>query len=98
VFFAYIYWTPLAGAALWCLFWVPLHKLGRNPACKALSENKPGQVVITEATNLLLHWITDPARILSTWGGTAVNVGFVLGCLQSRVVVSLISAKSRRSA
>ena len=33
--------------------------------------------MITEARNLLLHGITDPAGILITSGGTSVNVGFV---------------------
>jgi hypothetical protein len=54
--------------------------------------------VITEATNLLLHGITDPTGILFTLRGTAVNVGFVFGYLPSRDVLSLISAKIRRSA
>jgi len=66
-----------------CLEWIRLHQ--------SLA------LVITEATNLLLHGITDPAGILFTSGGTAVNVGFVFGYLPSRDVLSLISAKIRRS-
>jgi len=54
--------------------------------------------MITEATNMLLHGITDPAGILFTLGGTVVHVGFVFGYLPSRDVLSLISAKIRRSA
>jgi hypothetical protein len=53
--------------------------------------------VITEATNLLLHGITDPTGILFTLGGTVVNVGFVFGYLPGQDVLSLISAKIRRS-
>ena len=74
-------------------------QIGRNPACKALAEtsqclewirsHQSLALVITEATNLLLHEITDPAGILITLGGTAVNMYFVFGYLPSREVISL---------
>ena len=60
--------------------------------------NQSLALVITEATNLLLHGITDPTGILFTLGGTGVNVGFVFGYLPGPNVLSLISAKIRRSA
>ena len=98
----------LAGAAFWCLFWVTLHKLGEIPLVRHwlkssqclewIRSHQSLALVITEATNLLRHGITDPAGILFTLGGTAVNVGFVFGYLPSRDVLSLISAKIRRSA
>lgn len=82
-------------------------QIGRNPACKALAEtsqclewirsHQSLALVITEATNLLLHEITDPAGILITLDGTAVNMYFVFGYLPSREVIYLTSAKLRRS-
>lgn len=54
--------------------------------------------MITDATNLLLHGITNPAEILFALGATAAELDFVFGCLPSRSVLSLISAKIRRSA
>ena len=96
----------LAGAAFWRLFWVTLHKLGDIPlvwhwlktsqCLEWIRSHDSLALVITEATNLLLHGITDPAGILFTLGGTAV--GFVFGYLPSRDVFSLISAKIRTSA
>ena len=101
----------LAGAAFWCLFWVTLRKLGEIPLVRHwlktsrclewIRSHQSLALVITEATNLLLHGTTDPADpagILRTLGGTAVNVGFVFGYLPSRDVLSLISARIRRSA
>ena len=100
--------TLSAGAAFWCLFWVTLHKLGEiplvrhwlktSPCLEWIRSHRSLALVITEATNLLLHGITDPTGILFTLGGTAVNVGFVFGYLPGRDVLSLISAKIRRSA
>lgn len=98
----------LAGAAFWCLFWVTLHKLGEIPLVKHwlstsqclewIRSHQSLALVMTEATNLVIHGISSPAGILFTLGGTAVNVGFVFGYLPSRDVVALISAKLRRSA
>jgi len=98
----------LAGAAFWCLFWVTLHKLGEIPLVRHwlktsqclewIRSHQSLALVITAATNLLLHGITDPAGILFTLRGATVNVGFVFGYLPSRDVLSLISARIRRSA
>lgn len=79
---------------------IPLvkHGLTTNQWLEWIRSHHSLALVITEATNLLLHGITDPAGILFTLGGTAVNAGFVFGYLPSRDVLSLISAKIWRSA
>jgi len=89
-------------------FWITLHKLGESSLLRHwlktsqclewIRSHQSLALVITEATNRLLHGITDPAGILFTLGGTAVNVGFAFGYLPSRDVLSLISAKILRLA
>jgi hypothetical protein len=100
--------ASLAGAAFWCLFWVTLLKLEEFPVVRHLfstsqcrswiKENPSLTLVMTEATNLLVHGISTPAGVLFTLGGTAVNVAFVCGYLPTKDVISLIAGKIRRSA
>lgn len=98
----------LASAAFGCLFWVTLHKLAGRPVvrhwltssqCLSWIKANPGMTLLmTEATNFLIHRICSPAGGLFTLGGTAVNVAFVCGDLPSESAVSLIAGKIRSSA
>jgi hypothetical protein len=98
----------LAGAAFYALLWVAIHKLDEIPYIKGLvttrqvlgwiSQHQSTAVLITEALSGLLHGIASPTAVFFNLGGTAVNVAFIYGYLPSRDVVSLISAKLRRSA
>jgi hypothetical protein len=100
--------ASLAGAAFWCLFWVTLLKLEEIPVVRHwlstsqclswIKANPSLTLVMTEATNLLVHGISTPAGVLFTLGGTAVNVAFVCGYLPTKDVISLIAGKIRRSA
>jgi hypothetical protein len=98
----------LAGAAFYALLWVAIHKLDQIPYLKDLittkqilgwiNRHQSTTLLITEVLSGLLHGIASPTAVLFNLGGTAVNVAFVYGYLPTRDVVSLISAKLRRSA
>jgi len=98
----------LAGAAFWCLLWITLHKLEEIPVVRRwLSTSRCRSwvktdlslaFVMTAPANLLIHGISTPAGVLSTLGGTAVNVAHVCGYPPTRNVVSLIAGEIRRSA
>ena len=97
-----------AGAAFGACFWVTLHKLGEIPLVRhwvttsqcleSIRSHQSLALVMTEATNLLLHGMTDPAGILFALGRTAVNVRFDFDYVPSRNALSLISTKIRKSA
>jgi len=97
----------LASAAFWCLFWITLHKVEDIPVVRHwlstsqclswVQANLSLALAITEPTNLLIHGISTPAGVLSTWD-TTVNVAHVCGYLPTRDVVSLIAGEIRRSA
>ena len=96
----------LAGICLWTLFWAALHKIEEIPYVKdSLSTNQcldwiqqsPGlTLLLTEATNYLVHGISSPIGVGFAMGGTLVNLLFVYGYIPSRSVLAVISAKLRR--
>jgi hypothetical protein len=98
----------LAGAAFRCLFCVTLHKMEEIPVvrhwlstsqCLSWVKANPSlTLLMTEATNFLIHGISSPTGVLFTLGGTAVNVAFVVSYLPTRDTVSLIAGKIWRSA
>lgn len=95
----------LAGICLWTLFWAGLHKIEEIPYVKDfLSTNQcldwiqqsPGlTLLLTEATNYLVHGISSPIGVGFAMGGTLVNLLFVYGYIPSRSIVSVISSKLR---
>jgi len=104
----YLYWRPVRRRRILVPVLVTLHKLGEIPLVRRwlttsqcperIRSQQSLALVMTVATSLFLHGMADPAGILLTFGGTAVNVRFVFGHLPSRDVLSLISARIRRSA
>ena len=96
----------LAGICLWLLFWAALHKVEEIPyirdfistnQCLDWIQQRPGlTLLLTEATNYLVHGISSPIGVGFAMGGTMVNLLFVYGYVPSRSVLSVISAKLRR--
>jgi hypothetical protein len=96
----------LAGICLWLLFWAALHKIGEIPyvseclttnQCLDWIQERPGlALLLTEATNYLVHGVSSPVGVGFAMGGTLVNMLFVYGYIPSRDVLSVISAKLRR--
>src|ERR1700733_3556708 len=96
----------LAGICLWSLFWLSLHKIEEIPGVKdALTTNqclewiaeRPGlTLLLTEATNYLVHGISSPVGVGFAMGGTIVNMLVVYGYIPSRSVLAVLCAKLRR--
>ncbi len=96
----------LAGICLWLLFWAALHKIEEIPyvrdfistnQCLEWIQQRPGlTLLLTEATNYLVHGISSPIGVGFAMGGTVVNILFVYGYIPSRNVLSVLSAKLRR--
>jgi hypothetical protein len=74
------------------------HWLSTSQSLSWAKANPSLTLVMTEATNLLIHGVSMPAGVLFTRAGTAVNVAFDCGYLPTRDVVSLIAGRIRRSA
>ena len=95
----------LAGICLWTLFWAALHKVEEIPYvrdflttndCLDWIQGRPGLVILlTEATNYLVHGISSPVGVGFAMGGTIVNLLAVYGYIPSRELFSVISAKLR---
>ena len=95
----------LAGICLWTLFWAALHKIEEIPyvkdflstnQCLGWIQQSPGlTLLLTEATNYLVHGISSPIGVGFAMGGTLVNLLFVYGYIPSRSIVSVISSKLR---
>jgi hypothetical protein len=96
----------LAGICLWLLFWAALHKIEEIPylrdfissnQCLDWIQQRPGlTLLLTEATNYLVHGISSPIGVGFAMGGTLVNLLFVYGYIPGRSVLSVLSAKLRR--
>ena len=96
----------LAGICLWLLFWAALHKIEEIPyvrdclstnQCLDWIQQRPGlTLLLTEATNYLVHGISSPIGVGFAMGGTVINILFIYGYIPSRSVLSVISAKLRR--
>ena len=96
----------LAGICLWLLFWAALHKIEEIPyvrdlistnQCLDWIQQRPGlTLLLTEATNYLVHGISSPIGVGFAMGGTLVNLLIVYAYIPSRSVLSIISAKLRR--
>ena len=96
----------LAGICLWLLFWAFLHKIEEIPyvrdflstkQCLDWIQQRPGlTLLLTEATNYLVHGISSPIGVGFAMGGTIVNLLFVYGYIPSRSVLVVLSAKLRR--
>lgn len=97
----------LAGICLWLMFWAALHKIGEIPYvqdmlttndCLDWIQDRPGLVILlTEATNYLVHGISSPVGVGFAMGGTIVNLLAVYGYIPSRGLLSVISAKLHAS-
>ena len=95
----------LAGICLWTLFWAGLHKIEEIPYvrdilttndCLDWIQDRPGLVILlTEATNYLVHGISSPVGVGFAMGGTIVNLLAVYGYIPSRELFSVISTKLR---
>ena len=95
----------LAGICLWTLFWAALHKIEEIPYvrdilttsdCLDWIQERPGLVILlTEATNYLVHGISSPVGVGFAMGGTIVNLLAVYGYIPSRELFSVISTKLR---
>ena len=96
----------LAGICLWLLFWASLHKIEEIPyvrdfistnQCLDWIQQRPGlTLLLTEATNYLVHGISSPIGVGFAMGGTLVNLLIVYGYIPSRNVLLVLSAKLRR--
>jgi hypothetical protein len=97
----------LAGICLWTLFWAALHKIEEIPYvrdilttndCLDWIQQRPGlTILLTEAANYLAHGISSPIGVGFAMGGTIVNMLAVYGYIPSRGLLSVISAKLRKS-
>jgi hypothetical protein len=96
----------LAGICLWLLFWAALHKVEEIPyvrdfistnQCLDWIQQRPGlTLLLTEASNYLVHGISSPIGVGFAMGGTVINILFIYGYIPSRNVLSVLSAKLRR--
>jgi len=96
----------LAGICLWLLFWGALHKVEEIPyvrdfistkLCLDWIQQRPGlTLLLTEATNYLVHGISSPIGVGFAMGGTVINILFIYGYIPSRSALSVLSAKLRR--
>jgi hypothetical protein len=95
--------APLAGICLWTLFWASLHKIEEIPGVRdALSSNRCLErieqhtgltLLLTEATNYLVHGVSSPVGVGFAMGGTIANLLVVYGYIPSRSLVAVITAK-----
>ena len=96
----------LAGICLWLLFWAALHKIEEIPyvrdclstgQCLDWIQQRPGlTLLLTEATNYLVHGISSPIGVGFAMGGTVINILFIYGYIPCRSALSVLSAKLRR--
>ena len=93
----------LAGICLWALFWASLHKIEEIPflqdivttkECLDWIEQRPGLVILmTEATNYLVHGISSPLGVGFAMGGTIVNLLVVYAYIPGRKLISALTLR-----
>ena len=93
----------LAGICLWTLFWAALHKIEEIPyvqdfittnQCLDWIQERPGLVILlTEATNYLVHGISSPIGVGFAMGGTIVNLLMVYGYIPGRKLICIFTTK-----